>query len=154
MEDATPKPTQSNQPKSRRRFITWLSRAFLGLWGLGAIGVVAAYMQPKKRGERVAERTVSAGMVDDYAIGDVRLIRHGMTPIFVGRLDAENFTALSAVCTHMRCILDYDRESETLLCPCHDGRFDLAGTVLYGPPPRALQNYRVTVRAGEIIVTL
>lgn len=154
MEETTQKPTQSSEPKSRRRFITGLSRAFLSLWGLGAIGVVTAYMRPQKRGERVAERTVSAGMVEDFAIGDVKLIRHGVSPIFVGRLDAENFTALSAVCTHMRCILDYDRDSETLLCPCHDGRFDLAGTVLYGPPPRALRNYRVTIRAGEIIVTL
>jgi cytochrome b6-f complex iron-sulfur subunit len=153
MEETTQRP-KNDSTRTRRGFITWLSRAFLGLWGLGAIGVVAAYMKPKTRGHRLAERSLSAGMVDDFPIGEVRLIRHGDNPVFVGRLDAETFTALSAICTHLRCVLEYDRDSKSILCPCHDGRFDLAGTVLAGPPPRPLRSYRVNVRAGEVIVTL
>ena len=31
-------------PTSRRGFLTWLTRAFLGLWGLGAAGVIGAYV--------------------------------------------------------------------------------------------------------------
>jgi len=139
---------------SRRQFITWLSRAFLGLWGLGAAGVAAAYLRAPHGGERVADRLVRVGLLDDFRIGEGRLIRHGATPFYIVRVDAEKVVALSAVCTHVRCILDYDNRRRTFVCPCHEGRFDLSGTVMGGPPPRPLASYDVSVRAGEIFVLL
>jgi cytochrome b6-f complex iron-sulfur subunit len=54
----------------------------------------------------------------------------------------------------VRCILGYDRDRRVLLCPCHDGRFDLGGNVLGGPPSRPLAAYEVAVRAGEVYVQL
>jgi Rieske Fe-S protein len=147
-------PSSPAEPTPRRRFLTWLTRAFLGLWGLGAGGVIGLYLRAPERGERIAERIVRVGMLDDFHIGEGRLVRHGTTPFYVVRLDASRMVALSAVCTHVRCILGFDRERRSLVCPCHDGRFDLAGRVLSGPPPRPLQAYAVSVRAGEIFVQL
>jgi len=72
----------------------------------------------------------------------------GGTPV----VDATRVLALSAVCTHVRCILGYEPARRTLICPCHDGRFDLSGNVLSGPPPRPLPGYPASVRAGEIFV--
>ena len=116
--------------------------------------MIAAYLKPRSRGERVAERTVSAGPLEALRIGEARLVRHGTAPFFIVRLDAVRVIALSAVCTHLRCILDFDRERRGLVCPCHAGRFDLAGNVLSGPPPRPLASYEVSVRAGEMFVHL
>jgi len=138
----------------RRRFLVWLSRAFLGLWGLGAAAVAGGYLKAPERRERVAERLVRVGLLDDLRIGEARLIRHGVTPFYVVRMDESRVQALSAVCTHVRCIVGYDRERRALVCPCHDGRFDLAGNVLSGPPPRPLPTYAVSVRAGEVFVHL
>ena len=138
----------------RRRFLAWMSRAFLGLWGLGAAGVVGAYLKAPERRERVGERLVRVGLLDELRIGEARLVRHGVSPFYVVRLDASRVVALSAVCTHVRCILGFDRERRALVCPCHDGRFDLAGNVLSGPPPRALPTYTVSVRDGEMFVKL
>ena len=146
--------TPTEGPPSRRRFLAWLSRAFLGLWGVGAAGVMAAYLKAPERRERVAERLVGVGPLDELRIGEARLVRRGVTPFYVVRLDATRVVALSAVCTHVRCILNFDRERRGLVCPCHDGRFDLAGNVLSGPPPKPLPTYSVSVRAGEIFVHL
>jgi cytochrome b6-f complex iron-sulfur subunit len=145
-----PLPPSESALADRRRFLTVLSQAFLALWGLGAAAVVGAYLKaPEKRD---AERTVSAGLLADYRVGEGRLVRHGVTPFYVVRLDATRVLALSAVCTHVRCILDYEPARRTLVCPCHDGRFDLSGNVLSGPPPRPLPGFPVSVRAGEIFV--
>ena len=138
----------------RRRFLTWLSQAFVSLWGLGAAAAITAYLRAPERGGSAAERIVRVGLLDDLAIGEGRLVRHGVRPFYVVRVDATRVVALSAVCTHVRCILGYDRERRGLVCPCHDGRFDLAGNVLSGPPPRALASYAVSVRAGEVFVHL
>ena len=139
---------------NRRRFLTLLSQAFLALWGLGAAVVVASYLKAPEKRAREAGRMVSAGLLDDYRVGEGRLVRHGVTPFFVVRLDATRVVALSAVCTHVRCILGFDAARKALVCPCHDGRFDLTGNVLSGPPPRPLPSYAVSVRAGEIFVHL
>lgn len=153
-EDRPATPPASDAHPSRRRFIGWLSKAFLSLWGLGSAAAVGAYLRAPERGERAADRIVRVGALDEMPIGEARMIRHGVTPFFVVRLDARRIVAVSAVCTHVRCILGFDRERKSLVCPCHDGRFDLAGNVLSGPPPRPLATYDVSVRSGDVFVHL
>jgi len=155
MSEPTPRPPGPRPAETtRRRFLSLLSRLFLSLWGLGGAAVVGAYLRAPERRERVAERLVRVGLLEDLRIGEARLVRHGVTPFYVVRLDAGRVVALSAVCTHVRCILGFDRERRALVCPCHDGRFDLAGNVLSGPPPKPVAAYTVSVRAGEVFVHL
>lgn len=142
----------SGDAGDRRHFLKWLSGAFLSLWALGGAGALAAYLKSPKRNEASAERIVSVGRLEDLRVGEARLVQHGVTPFYVLRTDATRVIALSAVCTHMRCILKFDRERHGLLCPCHDGRFDLNGHAISGPPQRALPSYEVSTRAGEVFV--
>ena len=136
----------------RRGFLAWLTRIFLGLWAVGGGAAIAAYMRPPERHDSSSEHVVRVGLLDEFRIGEARMVRHGVTPFFVVRLDATRVVAVSAVCTHVRCILGFDRDKRTIVCPCHDGRFDLAGNVLSGPPQRPLPTYSVSLRAGEIFV--
>lgn len=136
----------------RRDFLGWLTRIFLGLWVVGGGAAVAAYLRPPEKHESGGDRVVRVGLLEDMRIGEARMVRHGISPFFVIRLDEARVVALSAVCTHVRCILDFDREKKTIVCPCHDGHFDLSGNVLSGPPQRPLPTYSVSVRAGEIFV--
>ena len=85
-------------------------------------------------------------------MGEARFVPHGEHPLFVVRASETEVTALSAVCTHLRCVLRWDGKSRVLQCPCHAGSFDRSGTVLSGPPSRDLPQYSAEVRAGEIVV--
>jgi len=144
-------PTQG-EAGERRQFLKWLSGGFLSLWALGGAAALAAYLKAPERNEASAERMVSVGRLEELRVGEARLIQHGITPFYVLRLDATRVVALSAVCTHMRCILNFDRERKGLRCPCHDGRFDLNGNVVSGLPQRALPRFEVQTRAGEVFV--
>jgi cytochrome b6-f complex iron-sulfur subunit len=146
---ATPQPGEAGE---RRQFLKWLSGGFLSLWALGGAAALAAYLKAPERNEASAERMVSVGRLEELRVGEAHLIQHGITPFYVLRLDATRVVALSAVCTHMRCILNFDRERKGLRCPCHDGRFDLNGNVVSGLPQRALPRYEVQTRAGEVFV--
>lgn len=145
-------PAPAGENGERRQFLKWLSGGFLSLWALGGAGALAAYLKAPERSEASAARMVSIGRLEDLRVGEARLIQHGITPFYVLRLDAARVVAMSAVCTHMRCILNYDRERKSLLCPCHEGRFDLNGNVVSGPPQRSLPGYEVQTRAGEVFV--
>jgi nitrite reductase/ring-hydroxylating ferredoxin subunit len=63
--------------------------------------------------------------------------------------------ALSAVCTHLGCILQLDQAAGRLDCPCHRAAFGLAGQVLYHELPqplRPLPRIPVRVRDGQVEV--
>lgn len=47
--------------------------------------------------------------------------------------------ALSPVCTHTRCIVNWNQEEKSWDCPCHGARFDISGNVLTGPARKELQ---------------
>lgn len=144
--------TLDRNQAARRGFLTWLVRGFASLWALGAAWVVLAFVRPRSGG--IGETTLDAGPADSLAVGDGRLVRHGRQPLWVVRTGEDAFVGMSAVCTHLRCILDWDAEKRILDCPCHAGSFDLNGNVLSGPAPRPLESYPVERRMGRLIVSL
>jgi nitrite reductase/ring-hydroxylating ferredoxin subunit len=52
--------------------------------------------------------------------------------------------ALSAVCTHLGCVVAWQDQAGEFLCPCHGGRFSADGQVLGGPPPKPLETLLVS----------
>ena len=142
----------SNPP--RRRFLTWLARGFLSLWGLGFAWVVGAFVGAPRSSRSLTETVLKAGSLDDLPVGAAERLEHGKDPIWVIRTGEDELVGLSGVCTHMRCILDWDPEQRILNCPCHDGSFDLNGNVLGGPPPRPLRRHKVETQLGQIYVHL
>jgi len=65
------------------------------------------------------------------------------------------YAAYSKVCTHAGCMVS-NEEGETLVCPCHFGKFDptKGAKVVGGPPERALPQLPITLSSdGNLIAT-
>ena len=60
--------------------------------------------------------------------------------------------AFSAKCTHEGCTVTFQPEQKVVWCPCHDGRFDLSGRVLSGPPPQPLVKYNAKRQPDGVII--
>jgi glycine/D-amino acid oxidase-like deaminating enzyme/nitrite reductase/ring-hydroxylating ferredoxin subunit len=54
------------------------------------------------------------------------------------RDDKGEIHALSPVCTHAKCIVNWNSEEKSWDCPCHGARYDIDGQVLTGPATKAL----------------
>ena len=134
--------------------LRWMVRGFLSLWGLGAAGVGISFLKAPESSERPGENKVRCGPLSTLPVGSARFVRHGTEPLFVVRDSETEVIALSANCTHLRCVLQWDDATRTIRCPCHAGSFDRTGNVLSGPPPRPLKSYPAEVRADEIVVSL
>lgn len=71
--------------------------------------------------------------IKDLPAGEGKVLNIDGEKIAVYR-DANNVVhAISAVCTHMKCIINWNNAEKSWDCPCHGSRFDLDGTVLEGP---------------------
>lgn len=135
-------------PISRRRFIAyaWIAAGAIVIGEL--VGGVFAFLWPRKR--RGKEETVFiAGKVSDFKIGEVVAFRKEKS--FVVRLEG-GFLAISSVCTHLHCIVNWNEITKKFECPCHGAKFNKEGEVLEGPPPRPLDLYKLEVAAGNVVI--
>lgn len=144
----------SPQDSGRRPFFKRLFQIFVGLWGLSFTATVAAYLKPPKRLLLLAERTVDVGPVNAFAPGEGLLVKGSHKPFWVILAPNGEFVALPAICTHRHCILQWNAQQSRLICPCHNGVFDLNGNVLQGPPPRPIEPLTATVKGGRVYVYL
>ena len=67
------------------------------------------------------------------------VIREGLAKIAVFRDEAGELHRRSAVCTHLGCIVGWNKAASTWDCPCHGSRFDAYGRVVNGPASKDLE---------------
>jgi cytochrome b6-f complex iron-sulfur subunit len=136
----------------RRDFLKYFLST--GLMGFAAITMypVAAFLKPPKQRE-VEVSSVSAGITDDFKTGDSKIIRFGKKPIIIIKDEEDNFKAFSATCTHLDCTVQYKKEEKIIWCACHNGKYDMQGRNIEGPPPRPLDKYMIKIKNNEIFVT-
>ncbi len=136
----------------RRKFIT----ALLSLGGLGtfvsAFYPVVQYMTPVEAGKPNVT-SLKLGKVTDFEVNAWKIVKFGRNPIIVVNDENNKLHALSAQCTHLDCIVQYSKEEKQIICACHNGRYDLRGRNISGPPPRPLEEYRVTINNDEILIS-
>ena len=140
--------------EKRRSFLRWLTTPLLALWGVGFIGALTSYLKPPSAPRSSRLHVVPAGEASSLEPGVARFVRHGNSPFFVLRLADGEIIALSALCTHFRCVLHWSEADQILVCPCHNGAFNAAGDVISGLPNKALANFPVEVRRGEVLVRI
>lgn len=70
---------------------------------------------------------------DDIAPGSAAVIRHGPRKVGVYRDDSGAFHEVSATCTHLGCVVEWNPLEKSWDCPCHGSRFDVEGKILNGP---------------------
>ena len=62
--------------------------------------------------------------------------------------------AYSQVCTHLSCAVVFNRDTDTLDCPCHKGVFNVQeGRPLAGPPTRPLPRVSLQQRGDQLFAT-
>lgn len=134
-------------PLQRRKFLYGM------LAGLGAaIGAAIAwptfrFLSPIKSGSGGDQVLVP---LSEVAPGRAHLFQYLGKPAVVLQPSPGQFVALSAVCTHLGCVVAWQEQAGEFLCPCHGGRFSATGQVLGGPPPKPLEQLTVTVEDAQL----
>jgi nitrite reductase/ring-hydroxylating ferredoxin subunit len=141
--------------------------AFVGALGSLAAGVIGGLgleraLQPGRKKLPWAPLVGSNGAwvavasQADLPHGSVKAFQTGHIQGFLINNDGQ-IRALSRICTHMGCQLEFERRERNFICPCHGAEFTLSGDLRYGPrgypiPLPPLPEIKVRQRNGRIEV--
>jgi len=133
---------------SRRRLMAyaWIGAAAIVMGEM--IGGTFAFLWPRRKGPKV-ETVFIAGKVTDFKVSEVIPFRKERA--FILRTEG-GILAISAICTHLHCIVNWNEMLKKFECPCHGAKFNQNGEVLEGPPPRPLDLYKLQMVAGNVVV--
>jgi len=136
---------------SRRNFLT------LTGWGLFLVSIGAylvellgykGFFYPKVLYEPSPK--FSVGEPGDFPPDSVTTLKP--RKIFVVR-DGDSFKALSVVCQHLGCAVEFSKEKNIFECPCHGSKYYRNGVNFAGPAPRPLDHFKMFIDdAGRLMV--
>jgi Rieske Fe-S protein len=147
----------------RRGFLKTVAAALAGGVGAGVAAIISRAAVGSKLVDRPAT-WVRAGRLDDLETNiptpvTLRVMRRDgyletvdQQVVFLVRNEQSHVRALSSSCAHLGCSVGFDRQRNQFLCPCHEGVFNLDGTVAAGPPPRPLSELAVRVEKTGLLV--
>jgi cytochrome b6-f complex iron-sulfur subunit len=88
----------------------------------------------------------------DVPYGGAKNIILGDTPAIIINRPEKGFIAFSRACTHLGCLIEFSKNSQKIICPCHAGTYDLDGMVESGPPPKPLSAIPIKIEGETIII--
>lgn len=134
-------------------------RDFTNLLGLGLlasslpVAIAACQSDSASDAEGNGEFTTLGSMAELVAQGSVTGVVRGKDLVVVRDSSLPDAVlAVSPICTHAGCTVDWDRAQELFICPCHGGRFNPDGTVNAGPPPKPLTTFEAKIEGDQIMV--
>ena len=138
-------------------------RAFLAAAGVAGVCYAAALAYPVYRYlASPSEMALAAAAVTEVTLkdaeklpaGSVLMFRFGASPAMLIHHEDGRWIALTAVCTHLGCTVQYEPGADRIHCACHGGVYNpYTGANVSGPPPKPLKLYKVAVNDTGVQVS-
>jgi cytochrome b6-f complex iron-sulfur subunit len=142
---------------------TWTRRIFLAAASVAGIGYAAALAYPVYRYlASPSEMALSAAAVTEMTlkdaeklpVGSVLMFKFGTSPAMLIHHADNSWVALTAVCTHLGCTVQYEPQMDRIHCACHGGVYNpYTGANVSGPPPKPLKLFKVAVNETGVEVS-
>jgi glycine/D-amino acid oxidase-like deaminating enzyme/nitrite reductase/ring-hydroxylating ferredoxin subunit len=88
-----------------------------------------------------ADRITRRESIDGIELGEGRVVGSGLGQAAAYRDEQGVVHTRSARCTHLGCIVSWNRAERSWDCPCHGSRFTPLGDVIQGPATSPLQRH-------------
>jgi len=138
-------------------------RAFLVAAGAAGLAYTAALAYPIYRYlASPEEMALSATAVTEVTLkdaqklakGSVLMFKFGSAPAMLIHHEDGKWVAMTAVCTHLGCTVQYEPQANRIHCACHGGVYNPeTGANVSGPPPKPLKLFKVTVGDAGVDVS-
>lgn len=144
----------------RRDFLNWAGIGLLASYFPVALAACSKEQSDKTSNrETNTEVAVNVPDADGYlAIGAAQELNengyliHNKSDVIIFRNSNNTLSAVSLLCTHQGCKVDWQKSSSSLYCPCHGSEFASDGKVINGPAKSSLSSFEVKEEKESILV--
>ena len=144
--------TTPDPKTSRRHFIDLLLGASALAWLASVAYPIIRYLKPLPQSGATGPTHLTRDEAAKLEQNKFVIVPVSGQRVIVLQAPDQQLFAFSAKCTHEGCTITYQPGQSQLWCPCHDGRFDLTGRVLSGPPPKPLAKFTAQRQPDGAIV--
>jgi Rieske Fe-S protein len=144
---------------NRRQFLEITFWAVTGVVTLGVAGVGARFVAGDSL-DPTSSNWVQVGSLTDLDASAVNRVNYTLKAkdawreveqtgvLYAYSVDGTTYTVLDASCPHLGCVVQWQPDTNTYVCPCHSGVFTREGAVISGPPPRPMRRLETKVEDG------
>jgi len=143
---------QTLAKQSKRDFLKYILGGSFLAWIATILYPMVAYLKPPKQAE-VEVTSVKVGKLQDIEKESGQIVKFGNKPVILVRAANGELSAFNATCTHLDCTVQFRKDMGVIWCACHNGKYDLTGRNIAGPPPRPLDPLRVIVQGEEVFIS-
>lgn len=146
-------PEQTIGSSTRRGFIRWALGFSVVSTAAGVVVPLVGYLWPPSRKGPGYQGPTMVGAEVDFPLDTAKVVPVDNKPVIVVNTREGGVRAFSAICTHLGCVVEWNKGKGIIQSPCHDGRFNpVTGAVVSGPPPRGLPPYELSIKDGKVFV--
>lgn len=135
--------------KSRRTFLQVFLAALTALGAGAVLYPVVRFLSPRSSENNGNIVKIPLAQLGE---GDATFFDYAGKAAVLVKLSGGAVVVRTAVCTHLGCIVQWQKEKSQFLCPCHGGLFGVDGRVLGGPPPKPLEAIPFKISDGVVLV--
>lgn len=135
-------------------------RNFLGK-AVGGIGAVVAagtlypvvkYIIPPAKKEAKELDEIVVGKASEVPPDSGKIYQFNKDKVIVVN-NGGKLSAVSAVCTHLGCLVQWKADENIIYCACHGARYKDNGQIISGPQPLPLAQYNVRVDGDDLVIS-
>ena len=153
----TPEATSMKEehPTTRRGFMFAAGAAstcYAAALGYPIYKYLASPVEQAQASSAISEVTLKDA--HKLAAGSALMFKFGSAPAMLIHHSDGRWVALTAVCTHLGCTVQYEADQDRIHCACHGGVYNpYTGANVSGPPPKPLKTYKVAVNDTGVVVS-
>jgi cytochrome b6-f complex iron-sulfur subunit len=132
-----PKAPATERRQVLLRTLRWAGAAMTAMFLYPLLRFTGHRIPPKPRLVEVPAPLPVTGVHTHH---DFLLIHHDSSDVPV---------AVSRICTHLGCRVNFQQDQQLIECPCHQSRFTAQGRRISGPAEKDLPAYKVTLKADS-----
>lgn len=146
---------EPDETRTRRAFLIAASAAGVCYTAALAYPIYRYLASPAEMAASTAAITeVTLKDAQKLPAGSALMFKFGTAPAMLIHHQDGTWVALTAVCTHLGCTVQYEPQANRIHCACHGGVYDpRTGANVSGPPPRPLKLFKVAVNDTGVEVS-
>jgi cytochrome b6-f complex iron-sulfur subunit len=142
---------QTEIVEERRSFLTLIVAGFGAILTAATLYPVVRFILPPAK-QKKEETNLVVGKTSEVPPNSGKIVVFNGQKLLITNVGGE-FKAISAICTHLQCIVQWKKDEQLVWCACHNAKYNTDGEKLSGPQPAGLGKFVIKIQDDNLVIS-